>query len=144
VVAIEQEVRKGPCKSFQAMVVDSDGPGMKLEHTLKLSEEEFRSLEGAQAALGTFYGEKKTEDEDDDGCLTCIRSIRSFLGSCLVRFLPGDRSLEFACAGGAAPPATISPATINTDTELLVPEDNVAPYPPRTLLLLISIMLAWS
>ena len=80
-VAIEQEVRKGPCKSFQAMVVDSDGPGMKLEHTLKLSEEEFRSLEGAQAALGAFYRGIKTEDKDNNRCLTCIRSIRSFLRS---------------------------------------------------------------
>jgi hypothetical protein len=82
-------------------------------------------------------------DEDDDGCLTCIRSIRSYFGSWLMHLLPGDRSLEFACAG-AAPPGTISPATTNIDTGLLVLKDNVATYPPRTLLLLISVMLASS
>jgi hypothetical protein len=140
VVAIERKVGKG----FQARVVDSNGPDTKLEHMLTFSKKEFRSLKGSQAALEDFYGENKTEDEDDNGCLTCIRSIRSFLGYWLMRFLPGDRSLEFACAGGAAPPATIPPATINTDTELLVLKDSVATYPPRTLLLLISIMLAWS
>jgi hypothetical protein len=139
VVAIERKLRKG----FQARVVDSNGPDTKLEHMLTFSEEEFRSLKGAQAALEAFHGGNKTEDEDDDGSCICITWFPSYLGSWITRFLPKERSFAFACAG-AAPPATIPPATINTNTELLVLEDNVARYPPRTLLLLISIMLAWS
>ncbi|KAF1358985.1 hypothetical protein EJ07DRAFT_156356 [Lizonia empirigonia] len=47
------------------------------------------------------------------------------------KWSPSNRNLEFAGAGGAAPPATIPPATINTDTELLALKDSVATYPPR-------------
>jgi hypothetical protein len=116
---------------------------MKLDHSLMFSEEEFRSLKGAQAALAAFHGGNKIEDEDEDGCCIYMGWFPSYLGSWLTHFLPKERSLAFACAG-AAPPATIPPATINTNMELLVNENNVAPYAPRTLLLLISIMLVWS
>jgi hypothetical protein len=143
VVNIESIRREGPCISFQARVVDSDGPDTTLEHTVTFSEEELRSLKGAQVALEALLGGNKTEDEDEDGCCICIGWFPLYFTSWLTQFLPKKCSLAFACAG-AAPPATIPPATINTNTELLVIENNVAPYAPRTLLLLISIMLAWS
>lgn len=139
-VAIERKLRDG----VQARVVDSNGPDMKLEHMLTFSEGEFKSLKGAQASLEAFHGGNKTEDEDDDGSCIGVGWLSSYLGPWITRFVRKERSLSFACAGGAAPPAIIPTATINTDTELLALKDSVAAYPPRTLLLLISIMFAWS
>lgn len=135
-VAIESEVRKGPCTFVQARVEDTDGSGMKLEHTLEFSEEDFRSLHGAQPALKAFGRESKTESEEDDGCCICIGWFPSYIGSWFTDFLPKERNLTFAC-DGAAPPATIPPARIYTETELPVSENNTTPYPARTLLLLI-------
>ena len=136
-VNIESIRREGPCISFQARVVDSDGPDTTLEHTVTFSEEELRSLKGAQVALEALLGGNKTEDEDEDGCCICIGWFPPYFTSWLTQFLPKKCSLAFACAG-AAPPAT------NTNTELLILENNVASYPPRTSIPLISTLLSWS
>jgi hypothetical protein len=52
--AIEWEAREGTCTFFQAKVEDRNESGMKLEHTLKFSNEDFQSLNGALAALQAF------------------------------------------------------------------------------------------
>jgi hypothetical protein len=120
VVAIEWIAREGSCTVFQAKIEDGDKLGMKLEHTLKLSDEDFRSLNGAPAALQAFRQGNQTEDEGDDGSCTFLEQLPSYIGSWLAQLLPRERILDFSCT------------RIDKNTQLPVHENDVAPQTART------------
>ncbi|OAL42517.1 hypothetical protein IQ07DRAFT_382587 [Pyrenochaeta sp. DS3sAY3a] len=140
VVAIEQRLGNGPCFTFLARVVDMHGSSTTLEHTLTLSEEALRPLKGAQAALKTFHGGDNKEDEEDDGCCMWIGWFPSYIRSCLTHFLPQERSLTFARAA-VAPPTTVPPTATNTNAKLVVLRNEIGPFEPRTLILVISTVI---
>ncbi|KAF1366166.1 hypothetical protein EJ07DRAFT_150617 [Lizonia empirigonia] len=101
---------------------------MKLEHTLKLSDKDFRSLNGAPAALQAFRQGNQTEDEEDDGYCTFLGQLPSYIGSWLAQLLPRERILDFSCAG-VFPSATTT--RIDMNTQLPVHENDVAPQTAR-------------
>jgi hypothetical protein len=139
VVAIEWIARKGTSRIFQAKVEDENELGMKLEHTLQFSGEDFHSLKGASVALQALRQGNQTDDEDDDGTCTFLGQIPSYIGSWLAQLLPvrRERALDFLCAG-VSPPANTT--IINMNTQL--PKNSVAPGTARMLFLIISTILA--
>jgi hypothetical protein len=143
VVAIEWEAREDNCIVRQARVQDWDESGITLEHSLRFGDDEIRLLDGAKAALQAFYQGNQTDDEEDNRFCFSLGHLPSYISSSLAQLLPGKRSLDFTCAG-VPPPATIPIARINLNKQMPVHKENVAPQTARTLLLIVSTMLASS
>jgi hypothetical protein len=89
--------------------------------TLKLSDKDFRSLNGAPAALQAFRQEYQTEDEEDDGSCTFLGQLPSYIWSGLAQLLPRGRILDSSCA-----------SVSDMNTQLPVHENDVAPQTART------------
>jgi hypothetical protein len=102
---------------------------MKLEHTLKLSDKDFQSLNGAPAALQAFRQGYQTEDEENHGSCTFLGQLPSYIWSWLAQLLPRGRILDFSCAS-VSPSATTT--RIDMNTQLPVHENDVAPQTART------------